>query len=198
MALDQTAAARPSSLMATAAYYAGFSILSSWGISQLGLAQATLSLVVLVQYAGMALGALGASLVGGAMAVAGGLVATGLAAPRAPLLVWALPPIAGLGLGAASTAASTAVGISVDQEDQGQPRPCYCYWATSARPWDASWAPGSTRRRVPVLRASLPFLVGAGVAVATALGLIATAPRRGARWRGASSRTTPRRTRSEV
>ena len=29
-----------------------------------------------------------------------------------------------------------------------------------------------------MLRASLPFLVGAGVAVATALGLLATAPRR--------------------
>ena len=84
------------------------------------MAQATLSLVVLVQYAGLALGALAASLVGGAIAVAGGLVATGGLVAMAPPLVWVLPPIAGVGLGAASTAASTKVGISIEQEDQGQ------------------------------------------------------------------------------
>ena len=162
--------------MTTAAYYAGFSILSSWGISQLGLAQATLSLVVLVQYAGLALGALATSLVGGAIAVAGGLVATGLAAPRAPLLVWVLPPIAGLGLGAASTAASTEVGIGVEQEDQGQAQAVLLLLGQSARPWVP---PGPPALRAGVgVEASLPFLVGAGVAVATALGLVATAPRR--------------------
>ena len=164
--------------MTTAAYYAGFSILSSWGISQLGLAQATLSLVVLVQYAGLALGALAASLVGGAIAVAGGLVATGLAAPRAPLLVWALPPIAGLGLGAASTAASTAVGISVDQEDQGQAQAVLLLLGYVGAALGCLLGPRLYAPEASVLRASLPFLVGAGVAVATALGLIATAPRR--------------------
>ena len=162
----------------TAAYYAGFSILSSWGISQLGLAQATLSLVVLVQYAGMALGALAASLVGGAIAVAGGLVATGLAAPRAPLLVWALPPIAGVGLGAASTAASTKVGISVSQEDQGQAQAVLLLLGYVGAALGCLLGPRLYAPEASVLRASLPFLVGAGVAVATALGLIATAPHR--------------------
>jgi MFS family permease len=162
----------------TAAYYAGFSILSSWGISQLGLAQAMLSLVVLVQYAGLALGALTASLVGGAIAVAGGLVATGLAAPRAPLLVWALPPIAGLGLGAASTAASTEVGISVSQEDQGQAQAVLLLLGYVGAALGCLLGPRLYAPEASVLRASLPFLVGAGVAVATALGLVATAPRR--------------------
>ena len=162
----------------TAAYYAGFSILSSWGISQLGLAQATLSLVVLVQYAGLALGALAASLVGGAILIAGGLVATGLAAPRAPLLVWALPPIAGLGLGAASTAASTQVGISVESEDQGQAQAVLLLLGYVGAALGCLLGPRLYAPEASVLRASLPFLVGAGVAVATALGLIATAPRR--------------------
>ena len=162
----------------TAAYYAGFSILSSWGISQLGFSQATLSLVVLVQYAGLALGALAASLVGGAIAVAGGLVATGLAAPRAPLLVWALPPIAGLGLGAASTAASTKVGISVESEDQGQAQAVLLLLGYVGAALGCLLGPRLYAPEASVLRASLPFLVGAGVAVATALGLVATAPRR--------------------
>ena len=112
-----------------------------------------------------------------AVAVAGGLVATGLAAPRAPLLVWALPPIAGLGLGAASTAASTAVGISVEQGDQGQAQAVLLLLGYVGAALGCLLGPRLYAPEASVLRASLPFLVGAGVTVATALGLIATAPR---------------------
>ena len=162
-----------------AAYYAGFSILSSWGISQLGMSQSTLSLVVLVQYAGLALGAAypgQGGLVGGSLAIACGLAATGLAAPRVPQLVWALPFLAGAGLGAASTAASTAVGVNVPRRDQGQAQACllllgYVGAAAGCLAGPRLYAPGAS-----VLRASLPFVVGAAAAAATALGL--AAPRR--------------------
>ena len=142
------------------------------------MAQATLSLVVLVQYAGLALGALAASLVGGAIAVAGGLVATGGLVAMAPPLVWVLPPIAGVGLGAASTAASTKVGISIEQEDQGQAQAVLLLLGYVGAALGCLLGPRLYAPEASVLRASLPFLVGAGVAVATALGLVATAPRR--------------------
>ena len=78
----------------------------------------------------------------------------------------------------ASTAASTEVGISVSQEDQGQAQAVLLLLGYVGAALGCLLGPRLYAPEASVLRASLPFLVGAGVAVATALGLVATAPRR--------------------
>ena len=80
--------------------------------------------------------------------------------------------------GMVGTAASTEVGISVESEDQGQAQAVLLLLGYVGAALGCLLGPRLYAPEASVLRASLPFLVGAGVAVATALGLVATAPRR--------------------
>ena len=73
---------------------------------------------------------------------------------------------------------ASAVGSCGSQEDQGQAQAVLLLLGYVGAALGCLLGPRLYAPEASVFRASLPFLVGAGVAVATALGLIATAPRR--------------------
>ena len=66
----------------------------------------------------------------------------------------------------------------MERDDQGQAQAVLLLLGYVGAALGCLLGPRLYAPEASVLRASLPFLVGAGVAVATALGLIATAPRR--------------------
>ena len=174
--------------LSTCGLLTGLSVVTSWGISQLGWSQATLSLAVLVQQVGAALGFLAAGgarsaerrveprLVAlGAGLVAGALLAVGIGAPRLPGLLWGALFAAGAGAGLSTTAAAAVVGINVARRGQGQVQAAalalgYVGAAAGclAGPW--LYSPGAS---AVTLRAAKPFLAGAAQAgLAAALALV--------------------------
>ena len=165
------------------------SVVTSWGISNLGYAQETLSLVVFAQQVGAALGFLlggalrdalpaDAALVAGNGLLAVSVAATGFGAPKWPGALWGTLSCLGVGLGVVTTASSAVIGADVAREDQGivQAACQLCGYVGGAlgcllgpRLYDpAATAAGAVAR---------PFSAGAAIVLVSGLGLALTTSR---------------------